>query len=53
MVPDYALVHEQEQNYIRGGLGMEGEGSGERGGGKWGKGDGKWGLGTPLSTPSA
>ena len=53
MVPDYALVHEQEQTFIRGReksdrgreVGGEGEGSGVKGGGKWG-------LGTPLSTPS-
>ena len=61
MVLDDALVHEQEQNFIRGreksdrgrevGVMGEGSGGGERGR-EVGERGGKWEMGTPLSTPS-
>ena len=59
MVHDDALVHEQEQNFIRGReksdrgreVGVYREGSEGRGGGKWRERGGKWGMGTPPVHP--
>ena len=59
MVFGYALVHEKEQNFIRGRgksdrgreVGLEGEGSGGRWGGKWGERGREVGIGYPPVHP--